>query len=108
MRERNRKRLAAPSWRQRARQCKASDEEADLWKTSQQQESQLPSIPQATFMKIERDVQGHKHHGTSTAGSTATLDTEETGFAGAREKDWEDETSLMMKSSRQKDHSNVC
>lgn len=108
MRERNRKRLAAPSWRQRARQRKASDEEADLWNTSQQQEPQLPSIPQATFTKpkpkTKKNVQGHKHHSSSTAGSTAALDPEEMCFAGEREKDRVDETSLIMESSSQEDH----
>lgn len=105
IRERERKRRAASySWIQRAKQRKAASKEKDLLSSSTDRQQQLPSIPQATFTKMEKYIQEHAHetqdhHGSSTDGGSTTLDPE-TRFSSSA-----DENSLTMKNSRHQDQS---
>lgn len=106
-RNQNRKQWAAPSypWIQRVRQRKASEEDG-VGNISQQKQQQLPSIPQATFTKKKEYFQGRHHHqhhhpGARTEGNTTLSHETETGFSDQSKREREDESSLIMKNSRE-------
>lgn len=94
VRERDRKRRAALSYSriQRAKQRKANTEN-DMWN----HDHQLPSVPQATFVKLKRFMSQR-----ATIEESTTLDPE-LGFSEQTER--EERASLILKSSGDEHHS---
>lgn len=106
-RERERKRFAASySWIQRAKQRKATSKEKDLLSSSSDDQQRLPSIPQATFTKLKRHVQGHHRDDTHDhTGNGMSMDGGSTTLVFETRIGSEDENSLTVKSSRHQDSS---
>lgn len=101
IKERERKRRADPSsWIQRAKQRKARNQ-GDGWTSDQK----LPSIPQATFVKLRKYVQGYQPWTTKAGTSLGSkIDFTER----ERETEMEDETSLDMSQSTRHDQEEIC
>ena len=91
MRKRDQKRWVGPSYSriQRAKQKKV-DKEDDMWNY----DHQLPSVPQATFVKLKRFM---RHH--ATIGESTTLEPED--GVSPEEMEREEGASLIVKSNRE-------
>ena len=98
IRDRGRKRWTpAHSWMQRAKQRKKAHKEGDyIWSN----DDQLPSIPQATFVKLRRYVRDYRPWTTEegrTSSDTGKCSTE-------REREMADQTSSLGVNRRSMQH----
>ena len=96
IKERERKRRADPSsWIQRAKQRKAGKQD-NVWISEQK----LPSIPQATFVKLRNYVQGYQPWTTKARPSLSSE-------INSTEREMGDETSFNMNRTTQNDQ-DIC